>query len=391
MSAAAGGFPSWLFLEPYVFRRDDDEDFPDESDAPIRASGTTSRGARFRIAFSMAEPPRISRIYAQLPELSPPIGIVATPHRHLALLLATTSPFSEGGRVQNLFIFRANQGNPSSSSLQMLPSCTEPKFDNYLDDIRCVRPSNGTPRLLDMISLGLWCGDQEDFVVAELTLLYGRTNNAFAEICMLRGHCTTSSSSPLHQVGDGWKSVRVEILSGDDIIANGACGWGTNTAIGFQRWLCWIDYHKGILFCDMSNELPVPTVSFLRFPLDKSTTCSGWYAGASVVSHGRALKFVNIARHDGIPFGALKPGTGFSITCHTLVLLGGGGDGMAWKKDYTVTSNELWDANPLDRLPRGILMFPQVDVDRPQVVHFVFNDFTITRVVKKMWAVSPLT
>jgi hypothetical protein len=31
----------------------------------------------------------------------------------------------------------------------------------------------------------------------------------------------------------------------------------------------------------------------------------------------RALKFVNITRHDGIPFAALEPGTGFTITCHT--------------------------------------------------------------------------
>ena len=85
---SAGGLPSWVLLEPFVFRRDDDESFPDESKAPIRATGTTSWGARFRIAFALAEPPRISRLYAQLPvpgfldrKVGTPLGIVAT-HRH---------------------------------------------------------------------------------------------------------------------------------------------------------------------------------------------------------------------------------------------------------------------------------------------------------------------
>ncbi|CAO2033973.1 unnamed protein product [Urochloa humidicola] len=387
MSAGAG-FPSWMMLELFVFRRDEEESFPDETEAPIRASGTTSWGAPFRIAFSVAELPRISRIYAQLPEpgfpprnvLNPHIAIMATPHRDLALLFASTNTPS---LVQSFSILRANQNNPCSSSLQTLPPCTAPKFYYYHGgDIRRCPSYNGTPRLLVLRSLGLWCGDKEEFVVAELTT-YGHANKAFAEICMLRGHCTTSSSSANHrQVGGRWKSVHVEILSADDNDL-GLCGFGIDAAIGFQRWLCWIDYRQGILFCDMSNELPNPSVSFLRFPLDWSTTkCNIWYGGVSVVGHGRALKFVNVARHDGVAYGALIPGTGFTITCHTLVLLGNGS--MAWKEDYTVTSDELWDANPPDRLPRGILMFPRVDVDRPHVLHFVFIDFTS----KKMWVVS---
>ncbi|CAN6242728.1 unnamed protein product [Urochloa humidicola] len=59
---------------------------------------------------------------------------------------------------------------------------------------------------------------------------------------------------------------------------------------------------------------------------------------------------------------------------------------MAWKHDYTITSDELWDANPPNRLPRGILMFPQVDVDKTHVVHFLFIEFGYVK--KKMWTVS---
>jgi hypothetical protein len=116
----------------------------------------------------------------------------------------------------------------------------------------------------------------------------------------------------------------------------------------------------------------------------------------SAIDAGRALiKFVDVARYDDIVYGALKPGTGLTITCHTLTL-----DGMVWNKktlggkelwskDCTFTSDELWSSadNPPERLPRGILMFPQVNIDRPHVVHFVvFTEFKY--VMKKMWLVA---
>ena len=120
-------FPSLVMLEPFVFRRDDEDSFPDDTKAPIRASATTSWGARFSIALDIAQPPGISRLYAQLPEpgfpppdVCEPLGILAT-HRHLALFrVSTLTP--EERTVQNFFIYRAHE-NPtaSSSSLRALP------------------------------------------------------------------------------------------------------------------------------------------------------------------------------------------------------------------------------------------------------------------------------
>ncbi|CAL4890069.1 unnamed protein product [Urochloa decumbens] len=384
--SAAAAFPKWVLLEPFVFRRDDDDSFPDETKAPIRASGFTSWGARFSIAFSVAEPPLISHLYAQLPvpgfpgpdEAGPPLAILAT-HGHLALLrVATHKPTLH--LLQDLFIYSAHE-NPCL--LKILPPCNEPAF---ADGQFLGRPA--TPRLLNTASLGLWCRGNEELVVAELSLYRPRCHfMIFADICLLRS--CTSSASHNRRCDGRWKSMRVEILSTDDpddTDLRQLTFWQTETVVPFRKWLCWIDYNRGILFCNMMSKVSTPTVSFLKFPLDKfpltSTriaTGNCWYRGVSVVGHGRELKFVNVARQDGIFFKALEPGTGFTITCHTLV-------GMVWKKDYTVTSDELWDANTSDRLPRGILMFPRVDIDRPHVVHFLYIEFG--HVNKNMWVVA---
>ncbi|RCV18351.1 hypothetical protein SETIT_3G294200v2 [Setaria italica] len=202
---------------------------------------------------------------------------------------------------------------------------------------------------------------------------------------------SSSSFLPRHgddQLGGMWESVRVKFISAEADGLWQICCWHTDAIIPFRQWLCWIDYQRGIIFYDMSDKLPTPTVSYIWLPLDKMPvassrkgTSSFYYRAVSVVDHGRALKFINVTCHDGIFFAALKPGTGFTITCHTLVL----GDGsMGWKEDYMVTSSELWEANPPERLPRG--MFPQVDKDRPHVAHFLFIEFGYAN--KKMWVVT---
>nr|CAB3445330.1 unnamed protein product [Digitaria exilis] len=404
MSAAA--FPSWVLLEPFVFRRDDDDSFPDETKAPIRATGTTTWGATFRIAFSVADPPRISRLYAQLPapgflgREANPLAIMGT-HRHLALFRVGTQA-AEEAIVQNFFVLNAKHHHPSSE-LKLLPPCTEPSFDYTRRSLRLPRrrrlrrlpDEDATPRLLNFFSLGFWCrGEEDEFVVAELTLFKPiDRSRVFADICLLH---STSDAAADQQLT--WKSMRVELfLSTNNNRSAGDADlcqirwWYTDAVIPFDKWLCWVDYQRGILLCDMSKLPNHPTVSFIWFPLDKlpisgnrngTSTCC--YRAVSVVDRGRKLKFVNITRQDGVPFAALKPGTGFTVTCHTLVL---GGDGsMAWKEDYTVTSGELWEANTPDRLPRHILMFPRVNMDRPHVAHFLSVEFGFVN--KKMWLVS---
>ena len=54
---------SWMMLERFVFRRDDDDgSFPDEAAAPMRAQSVTSLGDPFTVALLPTAPPAFSRL-----------------------------------------------------------------------------------------------------------------------------------------------------------------------------------------------------------------------------------------------------------------------------------------------------------------------------------------
>ncbi|KAE8767027.1 hypothetical protein D1007_61663 [Hordeum vulgare] len=173
--------------------------------------------------------------------------------------------------------------------------------------------------------MGLLCqGGGEEFAVAELRVFKSIHSKSYADVCL---QYSPTSAAPV--LGGNWNSLRVPILGIDDSYDPcDLCCWDTDTVIPFSRWLCWIDYHRGILFCDVFGE-PIPTVSFLAFPLDEYPSAhtlkeikpsSSLYRGASVSFDDDMIKFVNVTRHDDIGYGELKPGSGFTITCHTLVL-----------------------------------------------------------------------
>ncbi|KAK3124529.1 hypothetical protein QOZ80_7BG0587880 [Eleusine coracana subsp. coracana] len=360
MTTAA--FPSWIMLERFVFRRDNEESFPN---APISVRGVTSWDAPFFVAFCLADPRHVSRIYARLPGFPDPrkqvpLAILAA-HRHVVLLRVATKT-SEGAILQDFFIYDATEGS-SAFSLKALPACMEPDLDFHTRrDGRRIRRRRAPPqaekeapakrRVMAIGSMGILCRDKQEFAVAELNLFKPSRTQIFADICMLRSG-TSSSGNPCGE----WNSMRVPIrLNGDNPAHEDMwllCCWQTDTVVPFNRYLCWIDYYRGILFCDVFAE-PTPTVYFHRFPLkefpstpNRSKTSSWLYRGATAIDD-TVLMFVDVERNDGIGYGKLKPSAGFTISCYSLRL--------------------------------------NVNIDRPHVVNFVISEFKY--VMKKMWVVA---
>ncbi|CAL4890537.1 unnamed protein product [Urochloa decumbens] len=393
-AAAASGFPKWVLVEPFVFRRDDEDSFPDDTKAPIRAC-RAFRVPTSRFPWPSWRPTAISPSSA-----SPP-----------------PSP-------EDFFIYDSSCGD-NPCSLKALPPCTEPDIDYF--GLGPPPPTHGGEadkrRLLALKSMGILCRGEQDhqFAVAELNLFKSRRTEVYADICLFKSSSAQSSSfgwqglfislfkSPSSaghgdQIGGEWDSMRVPILhSGNPDDVCQLFLWQTDAVVPVgDRWLCWVDYYRGILFCDVFGE-PDPTVSFLRFPLDKfpdthsRSRASSWlYRGVSAIDAGRKLKFVDVARDDGIGYGALKPNASFTITCHTLTLPVLGSSmvlnkdtlsSMVWNKDAPgITSGELWRTDN-GRLPREVLMFPQVNIDRPNVVHFLVIS-SYGYVMLKMWLVA---
>jgi hypothetical protein len=121
---------TWMMLDRFVYRRDDDG-FPDESRAPLRA---TSLGQVFHVAFLPAEPPAISRLYVRWPGGTMPEdgygNDIAAAHRDLLLLRLTSkqdldeSPYVR--YVQDHFICVACSDPVPHLQLKRLPVCTIP-------------------------------------------------------------------------------------------------------------------------------------------------------------------------------------------------------------------------------------------------------------------------
>jgi hypothetical protein len=149
----------------------------------------------------------------------------------------------------------------------------------------------------------------------------------------------------------------------------------TYIVIPFSNFLCWVNYDRGgILFCDVSEEMP--KLVYLRLPITdrpRDTSARPFFdTKRSVCITEAGLKFVDVSREDGELSGPMEPGTGFTIACHTLKISESGD--MKWDKDFSITSKDLWACNSSDLLPRSALMYPLVSMDRPHLVHFLLAD-----------------
>jgi len=125
------------------------------------------------------------------------------------------------------------------------------------------------------------------------------------------------------------------------------------------------------------------SVTLITLPLTFSTSPWRWIAflfgypdpfsrgwpqasRAVCVTKNETLKFVNIARSDGMP------GSSFTIT---ISMLHGDYDDMRWVTDTTIQAANLWDMEGYDdQLPRVVPQFRLVSMDDPNIIYFVLKE-----------------
>lgn len=152
-----------------------------------------------------------------------------------------------------------------------------------------------------------------------------------------------------------------------------------STGIPFGNYLCWIDYFRGILFCDVLNDNPqLWYVELPVKPLKGDPDHLGFgrphpYVARSVcVSESGMMKFVNINRHDGEFSSKRKTGSDFTINTW-LLEAPWNPDEMLWVTGGEMNGHELWNQ---DLYAEHHLSpeFPVVSMTEPHIVYAVLRE-----------------
>lgn len=149
--------------------------------------------------------------------------------------------------------------------------------------------------------------------------------------------------------------------------------WDTDKVFSFRGFTCWVDYHRGILCCDVFSDSP--ELRFVQLPgIEIWDDLHDYSYGRQLpvayrtvqVSQG-IIKFVDV---DNGQFGRNKS-SGFSVTSWTLRTL----LELEWEKDSVLQVDDLWCLEKFrgSPLPRWVPEFPVVSKHNSDLLHFVLR------------------
>ncbi|KAM3257800.1 hypothetical protein ACQJBY_049861 [Aegilops geniculata] len=376
---------SWMTLERFVFRRDDDGSFPDEAAAPMRAKSITSLGDPFTVALLPAAPPAFSRLYVQWPrgprdyDGEDTGAELLAAHQDLLLFSLTSEVSLNDSNIdsdpyrQDYFVFNTAVG--VKSRLKRLPACTLPiVLKLWGDDVTMDRQFNRD-------TIGIYRA-RDDFMVVQLAKFSVKAKNSAmgAELCVFRSPLRTDGSDV---VAKGmWNILNLPIQHTKEEFTD-LTRWSTYVTIISKDCIIWVDYHQGGILSYKPRygvETTRSSVTYSRLPINnrpEDSVPSGetleMYRSLCVTGkEGNRLKFVDIAREDGAFFGPLAPGSSFTITCYTLA----SSEDNGWHKEAVITSKKFrYLACRNRRVPHNAVpMFPLVNRDEPNLIHFIVSE-----------------
>ncbi|CAO2037532.1 unnamed protein product [Urochloa humidicola] len=357
--AAPAIHAGWALFDPFVVT----QDVADANNTTSAAFCTTSSGHDVRVSLRLADPPAASYVEMRTnAELHGESSVVAADGDLLLIDMAVVEPPSTISREHNFLVYKAH---PSSPSLQLLPDNED---CNSYAGIAARRSADGV----------------EEFVAAafdtEITL--AGDGEGAEEVGKLTRF---TSSTGQHEELD--LPIPFDPSKGLYKLV-----WHTDKTFAFRDGLmCFVDYHRGILLCDVfatSPELRLIPFPEIEIWDDEHDYCNGRRLPQEHrtvdVSNG-VMRFVDVS--DGL-FGRRRHP--FAVTVTTWTLRSSPAAEMEewdWEKDGVLQVGDLWESSEFRRspLPRRAPLYPAVCKHDPGVVGFALMDPKF--VTKDAWVI----
>lgn len=157
--------------------------------------------------------------------------------------------------------------------------------------------------------------------------------------------------------------------------------WHTDSVFRYGAYMCWADYHQGIVYCDVSADDNID-LRFVRFPgieprLDMSNGRGLPERLRTVAVNKGKIWFINIDDGRLLASGARRFASGVrsdecSVSTWTLKTL----EMNDWEKEHSFVLGDLWSAVKYHQspLPRSVPGFPLIDLFQDGVFHFIVRE-----------------
>ncbi|KQK21482.1 uncharacterized protein LOC112269917 [Brachypodium distachyon] len=381
--------PSWVLMDQ-IFLYDDPGSFRIDDEASAVAEDTN--GEPVRVSFNLHSPPGSSNLCIYGPAERKPSfwDTVVAAHDNTVLFRIEVHfdglPFTHL-YAMDYFIYRAFSS--SAPKLSLLPRCYS-TYDEIMEGGGVDASWRGKWRMVDSNSIGLLLAGEEDIVVAELkidcwTAAYNQAAPLEAELFRIRSSSNGGGQWELTPTASRDGKVRFQ-----DIL-----GWETHKVVPFTTYLCWADYNRGVLFCNVCNK--VPDLQYLQFPGNVPSIGSPkLFRTVCVTDSGKTMKFVNVvrSRRDGIlscpnckrPCDNCRQCSGFTISFWTLKVKN---NDMDWVDEVVIRADDLWAMEGYDdELPDFVPQFPLVSMEDPHILYFVLSNLPCPHGQEKTWIVT---
>ncbi|CAL5083054.1 unnamed protein product [Urochloa decumbens] len=302
------------------------------------AFSKTSNGRVVRVSLRFAPPPLVSYVQLYTDDVvygGPPKVVSADGDLLLIQMVVAVPDESPSNFPDNFFVYKAS---PEWPQLYALPTLGDDWFG------RC-QPT------------GIFHSGGDDFFAANLQTLVGENRE---EVAQLFRYSSLSKE---------WKLFHIDCPQDPENGFYPIC-WHTDSVFCYGEYMCWADYHQGIVYCDVSTD--VIELRFVRFPgiETRLATCDG---------HGLPERVRTVAVNKGkiwfinIDDGRFSSGgrSECSVSMWTLKTLE-----LKWEKEHTFALSDLWSVVKYQQspLPQSVPGFPLMDLHEDGVLHFIVRE-----------------